>query len=96
MYPYLRKNLRIVVMCNLEAVSVIRRKCGARLGTYGLHDGTSALGGISGLEGSARLIKSWLQVKAPENALRRCPNPRRLKNGWKSNYVDITGMELYG
>lgn len=62
MYPYLRKNLRIVPMCNLESVSVIRMLCGARLGTHGLHDGTGALGGISGLQGNERLIKNWLQV----------------------------------
>lgn len=63
MHPYLRKNLCIVEMRNLEDVSVIRMKSGARLGgTHGLHDGTSTFGGIPGLEGNDRLDQSRLQV----------------------------------
>lgn len=98
MHPYLRKNLRIVVMRNLEDVSVIRMKSGARLGgTHGLHDGTSAFGGIPRLGGKRQTRSKSVASYASENAPRRCPNPRRLKKKRMEIkfYVDIVGWELY-
>lgn len=88
MDPYLRKNLRIVVMCNLEGVSVIRMKGSARFGTHGLHDGTSAFGGIPRLEGNARLIKVGCKSCIGKRT-KKMPEPTKTENGWKSNYVDI-------
>jgi hypothetical protein len=48
--PYLSKDFRIIIVCDLEAVSVIETKAGDRLGTHSLHDRTSALGGVPGLQ----------------------------------------------
>lgn len=88
MYPYLRKNLRIVAMCNLEGVSVIRTTCGARLGTHGLHDGTGAFGGISGLQGNERLIKVGRKACIGKRT-KKMPEPTKTEKGWRSNYVDV-------
>lgn len=77
--PYLRKNFRVIIVCNLEAVSVIETKGGARLGTHSLHDRTSALRGIPGLCRKIDNSLDWLRVLFWKNVPRRCPSQRTLK-----------------
>ncbi len=78
--PYLRKNFRVLIVCNLvEAVSVTEMRGGARLGTHSLHDRTSALRGIPGLPTKFDNSSNWSRVLYWKNVPRRCPNQRILK-----------------